>query len=102
MEQSFKGHWRIQGPKDLNETLYGIEFKDGFAYVNWKTLGESETRIALDQIGHDPRGFQIVEIVEADSPYGNKGPEIVEADSKVPEITESLGVPKKPARKPRK
>lgn len=95
MSQSFRGHWTIQGPADFTGTLHGIEFENGFAYVNWKTLGEDATAAALAQIGHDPRGFRIVEIPEQDSPYGSK------ADS--PRRTDAQPAQaEKPARKSRR
>lgn len=68
--QSFRGHWRVQLANvpylpDLSATgtYYGVNFNNGFAYVNWQTLGEEGTRAALAQLGHDAR-FTVTEIPE--------------------------------------
>ncbi len=72
MTESKRGHWKIYGPDNFSGTLHGVTFANGFAYVNWRTLGEDATRAALDRIGNDPRGFRIVEIPEKDYPLGSK------------------------------
>lgn len=92
-----KGHYRIQGPVDFTGTLHGVEFENGFAYVNWQALGEDETRVALDRIGQDPRGFVIREIAEQDSPFGSKEPKQAEPEPEAEPV-----VIEKPARKARR
>ena len=52
---------------DPNGTYYGVEFKDGYAYVDWRALGEHETEVAIQAIGHDNR-FQVTPILESDLP----------------------------------
>ena len=68
--ESKRGHWKVyiqpyahMDEADPNGTHEGITFTNGYAYVNWQTLGEEQTRVALDRLGHDPR-FRIVEIPE--------------------------------------
>lgn len=89
-----KGHWYVYGPAEFTGTAHGVEFENGFAYVNWKTLGEDETRVVLDRIGQDPR-FRIVEILEQDSPYGSKAPDSLNVEP-------AQEVQRKQARKGRK
>lgn len=70
MGQSYRGHWKVYivtaefgTPADPDGTHYGVTFSGGFAYVNWKTLGEAATEVAIEALGSDPR-FQVVEIPE--------------------------------------
>ena len=76
-----RGHWKVQIKQpnptglpnaNLNGEHYGVQFANGFAYVNWQALGEDAAYIAIQQLGSDRR-FHVVEIPEKDyRPYGSK------------------------------
>ena len=70
--ENHKAHYRVQmvsvpylPPLDPNGTYQGIQFADGFAYVNWQTLGEHETYVAIQALGQDER-FAVKEIPESE------------------------------------
>jgi hypothetical protein len=79
MSENRRGHWRVQivdvpylPAANKNGVHYGIQFTNGFAYVNWKTLGEEESYNAIQRLGSDER-FSVVEIPEKDyQPFGSK------------------------------
>jgi hypothetical protein len=73
MAQSFRGHWIVYGPPGFNGEAYGITFVDGFGYLSWRDVGEHQAEVAIQALGHDPRGFQVIEIAEKEyPPYGSK------------------------------
>lgn len=52
---------------DPNGTYHGVAFSDGYAYVDWRVLGEHETEVAIQALGHETR-FRVTEILERDLP----------------------------------
>ena len=52
---------------DPNGTYQGVAFSDGYAYVDWRVLGEHETEVAIQALGHETR-FHVTEILEGDLP----------------------------------
>jgi hypothetical protein len=52
---------------DRNGTYQDVKFTDGYAYVDWRVLGEHETEVAIQALGHDSR-FQVTPILESDLP----------------------------------
>lgn len=54
-------------PAKSNGSYYNANFKDGVAYLDWRELGEHETDVAVQALGHDPR-FRVIEIRESDLP----------------------------------
>ena len=79
MSENRRGHWKVYivdvpylPAVDPNGEHYGVPFTNGFAYINWQTLGEDATYQALQQLGYDER-FSVVEIPEKDyQPFGSK------------------------------
>jgi hypothetical protein len=74
-----RGHWKVYivsvpylPAANPNGIHYGVQFNNGFAYINWATLGEDATYNAIQQLGRDDR-FSVVEIPERDyQPFGSK------------------------------
>ncbi len=65
-----RAHYRVQLANvpylptlPLTGTYYGVNFVNGFAYVNWQTLGEWESYQAIQALGSDAR-FTVTEINE--------------------------------------
>ena len=54
-------------PADPNGSYYNANFKDGVAFLDCRDLGEHETDVAVQALGHDPR-FRVTEIRESDLP----------------------------------
>ena len=86
-------HYRIHGRPGFSGNVHGVEFKDGEAYINTREMGEEAAHVALQKIGSDPRGFEIVEITENRTYEGVRDPIVFRRPIEEPDE------PKKPARK---
>ena len=73
MTQGFRGHWKVQivdvpwlVTLDKNAIHHGVQFADGFAYVNWQDFAdEHAAQDAVQALGSDDR-FRVKEIAEAE------------------------------------